>query len=380
MPGAKLSTWWHGHAEDHVFDSRLLRVVAAGARSPLAPMHHDTAPAAAPGRRPLVSVVIPCYNYAAFLREAAISAITQEGVDVEVIIVDDCSQDDSRDVARALAAEHPQISLIENDANSGHVRSFNAGCAAARGEFVVKLDADDLLAPGALARATALFEAHPTVGLVYGHPRHFSGAAPTAARSGAQEWIVWAGTEWLSERCRLGASAITNPEMVLRSSVMAAVGPMNPAVPYAPDMEISLRFAGVSDVGYVGGSDQAFHREHSSSMSETDGSGVLTDLGARSTAFDLALATLTDPSASQMRALARRALADDALRYAQSALDRGRVADAEKLALFAGDLDPDSLRRVPLQRQHGSLARLVGQLGRKVRSETHYARWMVNGV
>ena len=54
------------------------------------------------------------------------------------------------------------------------VATFNDGAKTATGEFLVRLDADDLLTPGSLARATQLARAYPSVGLVYGHPIHFS--------------------------------------------------------------------------------------------------------------------------------------------------------------------------------------------------------------
>ena len=59
--------------------------------------------------RPLVTVVIPCYNYGHFLPAAVASALDQRGVDVEVIIVDDASSDGSADVARELADRDPRV-------------------------------------------------------------------------------------------------------------------------------------------------------------------------------------------------------------------------------------------------------------------------------
>ncbi|SDH61330.1 glycosyltransferase family 2 protein [Microbacterium pygmaeum] len=389
-PATRVRTWT-GYAESHAMSGRMLRLAARLAPSPLRPIARIPAPRLAPRARPLVSVVIPCYNYARFLPAAVRSAVLQEGVEVEVLVVDDVSTDDSLEVARRLAAEYPSVRVLARAENGGHVRAFNTGWAAASGAYIVKLDADDLLAAGSLARAAALLESCPGVGLVYGHPRHFESAEPPAGRTTDVRWTVWRGRDWLAERCRLGVSAITNPEMVLRSSVLAEIGPMDPAVPYAPDMEIAMRVAAVSDVGWVGGADQALHREHGGSMSETDGSGTLVDLEARADAFASVFRRVGDrvPGASALHDDARRALARDALRFASAAHDRGhpRGGDDELLS-FAARIWPaarewSSFQRVERDAASGPAARvaaLARRAARRARQDVSYARWVVSGV
>jgi glycosyltransferase involved in cell wall biosynthesis len=384
--GKRLGARWRAYEETRALDGRMLGLVARLVPRGPRPAVARSASCIVPKRRTPVSVVIPCYNYGRFLPDAVESALVQPGIDVEVIIVDDCSTDDSREVAERLVAAHPEVRLVVNPQNSGHVRSFNAGCAASSGEFVVKLDADDLLAPGALSRATALFEEHPSVGLVYGHPRHFSSAVPPIARMHEVQWMVWAGREWLEERCRLGVSAITNPEMVLRSSILRELGPMNPEVPYAPDMEISLRVATVSDVGYIRGADQALHREHSASMSETDGSGTLVDLRARATAFRAALRESRAQGNRSLEQTARRALAKDAVRFATAAADRDRPrGEIDDLLEFARTVCPAcaawrSVHRLERDRADGRLARIGRRIARKLRHEVYFARWLATGI
>ncbi len=370
---------------------RALRMLASLTPSRPRPLERGRAPRLAPRLGPLVSIVIPCFNYARYLPDAVTSAISQADVDVEVIIVDDVSTDDSLEVARRLALAHPNVSVIANAENVGHVLAFNAGWEAASGEYIVKLDADDLLAPGALARAAALFEAHPHVGLVYGHPWHFDSVQPPAGRVRDVRWTVWDGRDWLAERCRLGVSAITNPEMVLRSRILAELGPMDQSLPYAPDMEIAMRVAAVSDVGWVGGADQALHREHRASMSANDGSGTLVDLDARAGAFASVFRRLGDrlPSATRMHDQARRALARDALRFASSALDRERSrADYAGLLDFAARVWPPSkewktFRRVAKGKSPAGAARVSALLRRgerRARHRLYYARWVVSGA
>ena len=97
-----------------------------------------------------VSIVIPCYNYADYVRLAIESALAQDWPRVEVVVVDDGSTDASPAV---IAAFGSRIRAV-HQANSGHVAAFNHGFSVATGDIVIFLDADDLLHPGA-ARAAA---------------------------------------------------------------------------------------------------------------------------------------------------------------------------------------------------------------------------------
>src|SRR3954454_12361504 len=121
-----------------------------------------------------VSVVIPLHNYGHFLPECVASVLAQEGVDVDVLIIDDASTDDSLSVASEIAAGDDRVRVVASERNGGMVATITRGLWEVDGEYLVKLDADDLLTPGALARATALLQAHPSVGFVYGFPVAFT--------------------------------------------------------------------------------------------------------------------------------------------------------------------------------------------------------------
>lgn len=102
-----------------------------------------------------VSVVIAAYRAGATLPTAVASALAQEDVTVEVIIVDDASPDDTADVAEALAQTDPRVQVIRQAENGGPGGARNAGFDAATGEWVAVLDADDSMTPDRLQRMTA---------------------------------------------------------------------------------------------------------------------------------------------------------------------------------------------------------------------------------
>jgi glycosyltransferase involved in cell wall biosynthesis len=101
---------------------------------------------------PLVSVVVTNHNYGRFLGQALESALAQDYAPVELVVVDDGSTDDSRDVLRSFG---PRVTAVFEDCG-GQAAAAGAGFAASEGEVVIFLDADDVLLPSAAGRAAAV--------------------------------------------------------------------------------------------------------------------------------------------------------------------------------------------------------------------------------
>jgi glycosyltransferase involved in cell wall biosynthesis len=104
---------------------------------------------------PLVSVIIPCCNGGPWIRDALRSIEQQDVTELEVVVVNDGSTDDSADI---VAREFPHATLVTT-ANRGASHARNVGTAMARGAFVQYLDADDVLAPGKLGVQMSALEA-----------------------------------------------------------------------------------------------------------------------------------------------------------------------------------------------------------------------------
>jgi glycosyltransferase involved in cell wall biosynthesis len=102
------------------------------------------------------SILINNYNYGRFLRECIDSVLAQDHPDFEVVVVDDGSTDDSH----AIIASYGDAIVPVLKANGGQASSFNAGLAAARGDILLLLDADDAFLPGKLRHIDALYAAH----------------------------------------------------------------------------------------------------------------------------------------------------------------------------------------------------------------------------
>ncbi|MET0739060.1 MAG: glycosyltransferase family 2 protein [Acidimicrobiales bacterium] len=289
-----------------------------------------------------MSVVVPCYNYGHYLPDAVASALDQDGLDVDVLIVDDASTDDSAAVARRLADADPRVDVLVHEENAGHIRTYNDGLAKATGDYVVLLSADDLLARDALTRAVALMEHHPTVGLVYGYARSFT-ERPAPAPERTRSWTVWPGRQWLGLAARTGRCFLSSPEAVMRREALFQTDLYDPRLPHSGDFDMWLRTAARWDVARVNGPVQAHYRVHDANMHLTSYAGWLTDLRERrrtfSILFDERAPGLDDVAA--LRPVAERALAREALRRARlTHRDDGGSPQVEEYLRYASETCP----------------------------------------
>jgi hypothetical protein len=279
-------------------------------------------------RTPAISVVVPCYGYAGVLEGCVRSVLGQDGVDVRVLILDDASPDDTPAVAGRLAAADPRVTYRRAPENQGLIATANEGLAWADGDGVVLLSADDLLTPGALARAGQVLLDRPGVGLVYGNAPYFADESSLPDATG--RWRAtdqWAGRDWIRRRCRTAHNCISSPEVVVRTGVQHAVGGYDARCQHTSDLNMWLRVAAVADVAYLRGVPQALYRVHADSMLRSEHT-ALRDLRERRLAFDCFFdgSGAELPGAGELRRTAARAMARQALWRASRSYDRGLVS------------------------------------------------------
>jgi hypothetical protein len=347
------------------------------------------------GRRPTVSVVVPCYRYGRFLPACVRSVLDQDGVDVRVLVIDDASPDDSAEVAARLAEADERVEVRRHAVNRGHIATYNEGLLEwAEGDYSVLISADDLLTPGALARATSLLEANRTAGFAYGPVVYWRDDAPLpAARTTPTGATVWPGREWLRIVCGLAHTPVTSPEVVVRTALQRRIGGYRPDLPHTADAEMWMRFAVHADVGYVRGADQAYYRFHATNM--TTERVPLVDLRQRKAAYDALFAAYADciPDARRLAARAGRRMAKEALWRACRAYERRRMDSTpiDELVAFARSAHPRIER---LSEYHGLRWRravgpdvcpylqplMLSAVHRRVRTALWWRRWARAGV
>lgn len=113
-----------------------------------------------------VSIIIPAYNAAGTVLRAIDSIRAQQGVRYEIIVIDDCSRDDTAAVVRGAMQGDDAIKLLSQARNGGVSAARNAGIGVARGRYLAFLDADDIWLPGKLQQQLAVIKADPAITLV----------------------------------------------------------------------------------------------------------------------------------------------------------------------------------------------------------------------
>lgn len=114
----------------------------------------------------LVSVVVASYNHAEFLDQRMQSLLAQTYPSIEILVIEDCSPDNSLEVLRRYEAD-PRVKLMLRERNGGWVTVSNQGIDVAAGEYVLFANCDDACAPDMIERLVAAMESHPTAGIAF---------------------------------------------------------------------------------------------------------------------------------------------------------------------------------------------------------------------
>ncbi len=197
--------------------------------------------------RPTVSVLMPIYNGAQLVRhgqsalKAALgSLLKQSFADFEILAVDDGSSDTTPEVLRAYAALDTRIRPIYM-AHGGIVKALNTGLTMARGQYIARMDADDICHPHRLAQQVAYLDHNPQIGLVACRV-HFAGSRQHHA--GYARHVDWTNTLLRPEDIalhRFRESPIAHPSVMFRASVAHRYGSYAQG-PFPEDYELWLRW------------------------------------------------------------------------------------------------------------------------------------------
>lgn len=174
--------------------------------------------------KPLVSIIIPCYNYGRFLGESIESALAQTYAPIEIIVVNDGSTDNTREVA----SRYP-VKFIDQK-NQGAARTFNSGIHEASGKYVVILSADDRFDPSYVEKTVTVLEDNPSLMFAYTHTILFG------AKSG-----IMKSKEFSVDTLRL-ANYITGTTLMKKEAFRVVKG-FDPELTCLEDWDMWLTFA-----------------------------------------------------------------------------------------------------------------------------------------
>jgi glycosyltransferase involved in cell wall biosynthesis len=182
--------------------------------------------------RPLVSIVTPSYNQAAFLEETIRSVLEQDYEPLEYIVVDDGSTDGSAAIVERYSN---RIAWWTRQEHAGQVTALNRGFARSHGELMGFLNSDDTLLPGAISTMVDEHERDPQLLLVYGDAEYTNEASERTGRLRAREFDV-------GEMVRRCENHVVQPSTLWRREAWDRFGPLDEEGYYFFDFEFFLRF------------------------------------------------------------------------------------------------------------------------------------------
>ena len=189
--------------------------------------------------RPLVSIVTPSFNQAAYLEETIQSVLSQDYAPLEYIIIDGGSSDGSLEIIQRYA-EH--LAWWVSEADRGQTDAINKGFARAQGEIFAWLNSDDTYLPGAISRAVAYLQENPEAGMVYGDANLVDENGKVIGKFPAAQ------TDY--GRLRQGYVHIPQQAAFFRAALWRQVGPLDPTFYFAMDYDLWVRLARISALHY----------------------------------------------------------------------------------------------------------------------------------
>ena len=299
----------------------------------------------AAGAPSTVSVVIACDSRARSIPGCLDSVLSQDAVAVEVLLVDEGSNDWTSAVVAAAARTDARVRIVTSGngggdgGTAGGTPTIADALASASGEYTMLLNVDDRLAPGALARAAGVLSLHPSVGMVYGGSLPFySDDAMPGARPETAVPELWQGRDWIAERCRTASMGVASARAVVRTTLERELGGNRTALPPDEALARCLRLATRADIAFLRGVDQTYVVAAPNAVARPGSASPIEDLRLRKATFDawFSVDGRDLPGAPCLHAMAHRALAREALSVAGSGSGSGRNGGwIDELEVFA---------------------------------------------
>ncbi|SBV94581.1 glycosyltransferase family 2 protein [uncultured Dysgonomonas sp.] len=108
--------------------------------------------------KPLVSVLMPCYNVEKYVEESMNSILNQTYADLQIVAINDCSTDNTGRILHGLAEKDSRITVVENEENLKLIKTLNKGVSLCKGEYIARMDADDIALPTRIEKEVAFLE------------------------------------------------------------------------------------------------------------------------------------------------------------------------------------------------------------------------------
>ncbi|NIO17461.1 MAG: glycosyltransferase [Deltaproteobacteria bacterium] len=201
---------------------------------------------------PTVSVITPSYNQGEFLERTILSVLNQDWPNLEYIIIDGGSKDNSREIIERYA-EHLTCWVSEPD--RGQTDALNKGLKRASGKYVTWIGSDDVLLPGALTKMVAALEEHPFAGIVYG------GVAFIDHQDRVKKTLAYPDLS-LEKLLYHKHSTLAQPSSLVRREILDLAGGLDESLSYCMDYDLWIRLLTISRCVNLGDTILSGYRLH----------------------------------------------------------------------------------------------------------------------
>ena len=189
---------------------------------------------------PKVSIITPSFNQGRFLEASIRSVLEQTYPNIEYIVVDGGSKDESLGI---IEKYRDRLAWWVSEKDKGHADALNKGFSHATGDILAWLNSDDIYFPDAVAEAVAILADHPEVGMVYGDADLIDNSGVTIGQFGAKQTGY--------RQMLRGSVHIPQASTFFRADLWQRVGPLDLSLFFSFDYDLWVRFAKVSQLLYV---------------------------------------------------------------------------------------------------------------------------------
>ncbi|MFA7682335.1 MAG: glycosyltransferase [Candidatus Peribacteraceae bacterium] len=211
-------------------------------------------------KHPKITVLLAVYNGERFLRQALDSISDQTFKDYECVIINDGSVDSTAEIL--LDYRDPRFIVVQNGENLGLTSSLNRGLALARGQYIARMDADDISLPDRLELQVRYLDVHPEVGAIGGAMEIIDGSGESLGHMG-----VRVGHEIIKADLLINDCSFYSPTATVRTSLLQQLNGYNESYVYAQDYDLWWR---LSEISHLESLRKVLvkHRRHGTSISQ----------------------------------------------------------------------------------------------------------------
>ncbi|HBY58158.1 MAG TPA: hypothetical protein DEG96_09960 [Candidatus Atribacteria bacterium] len=198
---------------------------------------------------PKISICIPTYNRAKFIREAIDSVLKQTFRDFELIVVDNCSTDNTQEIVKAF--DDGRLRYVCNERNLGVIGNYNKCISLARGDYICIIHSDDMLLPRFLEVQSAILDKNSDVGLVHSNCSYIDEQGVAFSQS------IFPSTDYIKDGEEEMKDLVLDNHIVMsaaivRKSCYDLLGGYNEKIPWVSDWEMWLRICLKWKIAYIG--------------------------------------------------------------------------------------------------------------------------------